>query len=357
MRGCSIQARRRPPASDRVIASGSCPADVARDPVIEIVDPGLLLSIQDGGRPGMAREGITRGGAADRHSLAVANALVGNAPDAAGLEATLIGPTVVALSPVTIGLAGTMAGIVTQTGERVAPGWTVSLRAGDTLSLEPATGARGYLAVPGGTDVPLVLGSRSTAIGAGFGGLDGRALRAGDRLAAADDRRIAHAQWPGVPASDAVSPERPLRVLPGPHAADVGADRFRSFLATAWTISPTSDRVGLRLDGDPIGGAAPAELASHGVVAGTIQLPPDRRPIVLCVDHQPTGGYPVIAVVITADLDRLGQLAPGAAARFEATTLDGARAALEAGGEAFARALAQLRDAARWDDLWQGAGA
>jgi allophanate hydrolase subunit 2 len=148
-----------------------------------------------------------------------------------------------------------------------------------------------------------------------------------------------------------------LRVLPGPHAADLGPRAFDSLLATAWTVSPTSDRVGLRLEGDPIAAMAAAELASHGVIAGTIQLPPDRRPIVLLVDHQPTGGYPVIAVVITADLDRLGQLAPGAAVWFEPTTQDQARAALEGRDTAFQAALAQLRDAARWDDLWRGAGA
>ena len=330
---------------------------MARDPVLEIVDPGLLLSIQDGGRAGMAAEGVALGGAADRHSLAVANLLLGNPPEAAALEATLLGPTLLALAPVTLGLAGAMSGTVTDTGERVTPGSTVSLRAGDTLALEPATGARGYLAVPGGIDVPIVLGSLATALGAGFGGLDGRALRTGDRLAAAQDRTITHTHWPGVPAPEPVSPGSPLRVLPGPHAAHLGPPAFESFLSTAWTVSPTSDRVGLRLDGDPISGAAAAELASHGVIAGTIQLPPDRRPIVLLVDHQPTGGYPVIAVVITADLDRLGQLAPGAPVSFEPTTQDQARAALVAQGEAFAAALAQLRDAARWDDLWRGAGA
>ena len=330
---------------------------MARDPVLEIVDPGLLLSIQDGGRTGLTAEGVTRGGAADRHSLAVANVLVGNPPDAAALEATLLGPTLWALAAVTLGLAGTMAGAVIETGERVGPGSTVTLRAGDTLALEPATGARAYLAVPGGIDVPVVLGSRSTALGAGFGGLDGRSLRAGDRVAAADDRTCTPAHWAGVPAPDPVSAAHPLRVLPGPHMLLVGRPALDAFLATAWTVSSTSDRVGLRLDGDPIPGGPAAEVASHGVVAGTIQLPPDRQPIVLLVDHQPTGGYPVLAVVITADLDRLGQLAPGAAAWFEWTTPEAARAAVLDRDDVFAAALAQVRDAARWDDLWRGAGA
>ena len=193
-----------------------------------------------------------------------------------------------------------MAGTVTETGERVVPGSTVTLRAGDTLALEPATGARGYLAVPGGIDVPVVLGSRSTALGAGFGGLDGRALRAGDRLAPAEDRTIPHAHWPGVPAPVTVSATNPLRVLAGPHAADLGAGCARRVprdgpgpsarRATAWGCASTATR-------SPA--PRPRSSSSHGVVAGTIQLPPDRRPIVLLVDHQPTGGYPVLAVVIT----------------------------------------------------------
>ena len=326
-------------------------------PVLEIIDPGLLLSVQDGGRAGLAGEGVTSGGAADRHSLAVANALVGNPPDAAALEATLLGPTVRALARVTIGLAGTMAGSVAGSGERVEPGATVTLRAGDTLTLDAATGARGYLAVPGGVDVPLVLRSRSTALGAGFGGLDGRALRAGDRMATTCEAVAPPTRWPGAPAPPAVSARSPLRVLPGPHAALLGADAVDAFLAATWTVSRTSDRMGLRLDGDAIPGAPPAELASHGVVAGTVQLPPDRRPIVLLVDHQPTGGYPVIAVVITGDLDRLGQLAPGASVRFTRTTPAGAREALANADQALDDALAHLRDASRWDELWRSAGA
>ena len=348
---------RRPPGCVPGTASGSCRADVTHDPVLEIVDPGLLLSVQDGGRPGLAGEGVTRGGAADRHSLGVANALVGNAPDAAAFEATLLGPTLRALAPVTVGLAGTMDATVTETGEHVTTGSTVALHPGDTLALGSATGARGYLSVPGGVDVPVVLGSRSTALGAGFGGHDGRSLRAGDRAVPADDRSVPLARWPGAPGPGAVSPDQPLRVLPGPHAADLGAEALDAMLASPWTINPASDRVGLRLDGAPLPGTQLAELASHGVVAGTIQVPPDRRPIVLLIDHQPTGGYPVVAVVITADLDRLGQLAPGATAWFERTTHDEARAVLRARDDAFAHALAQLRDAARWDDLWRGAGA
>ena len=123
-------------------------------------------------------------------------------------------------------------------------------------------------------------------------------------------------------------------------------------------MSSASDRVGIRLDGAPLRASATGELASHGVVAGTVQVPPDRRPIVLLVDHQPTGGYPVVAVVITADLDRLGQLAPGSARPLPAaaTPTTPARPS-SASDTAFASSLALLREAAGWDELWHGAGA
>ena len=327
-------------------------------PALEVLDPGLLLTVQDGGRTNLVREGITRGGAADRRSLAIANLLVGNPWDAAALEATLLGPRLRALRAVTLGLAGTMAARVAGMARTVEPGSTVTLAVGDVLELEPAAGARGYLAVPGGIDVPVVLGSRSTVLGAGVGGFDGRSLRAGDRLAASDpDRVLAPARWPGLAAPAPVDAGHPVRILPGPDAGDLPPAVLRALEATTWTVSPTSDRVGLRLDGRPLNPGSTGELASHGVVEGTVQVPPGGRPIVLLADHQPTGGYPVIAVVVTAVLPRLGQLAPGADARFEVTTIDGARTLLAADRDAIEAAHDHLRDPARWDDPWRGAGA
>ena len=330
-------------------------------PVLEVIDPGLLLAVQDGGRPGRSSEGVTRGGAADPWSLAVANCLLGNAPDAAALEATLLGPTVRALAAVTVAVAGAMSGRVDRTGERVAPGASVTLATGQELVLQPTgEGARGYLAVPGGADVPLVLGSRSTALGAGFGGFEGRALLPGDRIAAvgAPDagRRtrafvLPRARWPGDAVPARVTATAPLRVLPGPHAEALGPDALPSLVAQAWTMSSASDRVGIRLEGATLRASATGELASHGVVTGSVQVPPDGRPIVLLVDHQPTGGYPVVAVVITADLGRLGQLAPGTPVRFQEVTPDDAREALVQSDTAFASSLALLREGVGWDEL------
>jgi antagonist of KipI len=154
--------------------------------------------------------------------------------------------------------------------------------------------------------------------------------------------------WP-EPAGDA-DPGRAIGVLPGPVAG------IEPLVAVAWSIAPASDRIGLRLDGPPLGPSGRGELLSHGVVRGAIQLPPDGFPIVLLADHQTTGGYPVIGVVMTADHRRIGQLRPGATVSFRQVTQTEARAALLDQRAAFDRAASTLRDAARWDDLWRSAG-
>ncbi len=332
--------------------------DDAPDAVFEVLDPGFLTTVQDAGRPGLGSLGISPGGAADPWSLAVANACAGNGPGDAGLELTLGGPVLRVLQPVTIAVGGAdLGGRVEDIGHLLSPGVATPLRAGWTVSFPgPSTGgARAYLAVAGGFAVPTVLGSRSTALGAGFGGLDGRALRAGDLLsvgAPAADRVRPAARWPGplfAPRGGAV------RVLRGPHEDLVDPDLLQVMAESDWTVTGSSDRMGLRLDGPPLPGSPTGELASHGVTWGAVQVPPDRRPIVLLADHQPTGGYPVIAVVITADLPALGQLGPGDAVRFELTDLPVARRALAAQRSAFAEAVGQVRDAARWDELWYSA--
>ena len=329
---------------------------MAGNDVLEVVEPGLLTTVQDGGRPGLTAEGVTPGGAADSWSLSVANALVGNPHDAAALELTLVGPTLRALRSVTVALAGTIGGRVIETGVTVRPGTAVPIAAGMTLCLDgPATGARGYLAIPGGVDVPVVLGSRSTALGAGFGGLDGRPLRAGDRIRAGAGGQgllTPATTWPGAPAPEPGD----IRILPGPHAADLGPAALEALAASDWIVTTASDRVGLRLDGPALPGEPAGELASHGVVEGTIQVPPDRHPIVLLADHQPTGGYPVVAVVIRGDLPRLAQLAPGMSFRLVGTTRNQAREEQAARRREYGAALTAMHQDVRWDDLWRSAG-
>jgi allophanate hydrolase subunit 2 len=164
-------------------------------------------------------------------------------------------------------------------------------------------------------------------------------------VSAADPgRAVRPARWPGAPIPDPVDAAHPLRIVPGPDTTALGRDAADALVAVGWTLNPTSDRVGMRLDGPRLGPGNGTELPSHGVVEGTVQLPPDGRPIVLAVDHQPTGGYPVVAVVVTVDLPRLGQLGPGAEVWFEMTTLGEARALLAADREAMDRACRELAE-------------
>ena len=333
--------------------------------MLQVLEAGVLTSIQDAGRSDWTHVGVPVGGACDPWSLAVANLLVGNDAGAATVEMTLVGATFAVRTPITVGLAGAdLGGTVRESGRSLMPGRTHRLEAGSTIAFpgdpDPAaragarTGARAYVALPGGIDVPLVLGSASTALGAGFGGLDGRRLRAGDVLRAALDGDAVpgpEVAWPALaddPLAAAVAD--PLRLLPGP------APGMEAIVAAGWQVATASDRVGLRLDGPPLPRAASGELLSHGVVRGAIQMPPGGAPIVLLADHQTTGGYPIAAVVITADHPRLGQLRPGASVRFTATTIGHARDALARQREALARGTAALRAGSAWDELWQSAG-
>jgi biotin-dependent carboxylase-like uncharacterized protein len=256
--------------------------------VIVVRRPGLLTTVQDLGRPGLARIGVPAAGAVDVEALRHANLLVGNAPTAAALEVTVLGPELLFEVDATVAVAGRA---------RFVPTGTV-LDVGRVRD-----GVRGYVAVRGGLDVPPVLGSRSTCT---LSGLGPPPLRAGDRLAVGHD--VA-----GEP-RDAAAPVRahgPLRVLLGPREDALTGTGLRALLTQEWTVAPASDRTGLRLDGRPLERAGAAELPSEGVVTGAVQVPPDGRPVLFLANHPTTGGYPVVAVVCRADLGRAAQAAPG----------------------------------------------
>jgi 5-oxoprolinase (ATP-hydrolysing) subunit C len=303
---------------------------------IEILEPGPLTSVQDAaGRLGWRHLGVPVGGAADAWSARLANRLVGNPEDAALLEITL-GDALVATDraawmALTGGLRATATGIELPWHEawHLRPGASVRIHAGD--------GARGYLAVAGGLVVPEVLGSASTDLRTGFGGLDGRALRSGDRLEVGPTT-AGPCRWTGTASAG------PIRIVPGPHP-----EGLRS-LEAPWTVAVEADRTGVRLDGPRLDGG---EVPSMGLPLGAIQLPPDGRPIVMLADRPVTGGYRVPACVIRADIGRVAQLRTGDALTFASVTAQEARAALTAAEEELA-ALEPL-DAAEDDEPgWAG---
>ena len=295
---------------------------------IAILAPGMLTSVQDGGRHGSHALGVRVGGAVDLYSFRIANLLVGNDPNAAVLEITLTGPTIRLHRAATIALCG--AAIDAHVEGIALPGWRpMTLPAGCTLALGACRrGARAYVAFDGGIDVQVVLGGRSTDLRAGFGGHHGRALRAGDSLSLGKPRTAIT----GANAPDASGPPRiaawwidsasdldfadsiAVRVLPASDAA-LPVD---ALCAQDFAIDAASDRQGLRLRGTPLQCFDARERISEPVVPGTVQLPPDGQPIVLLADAQTVGGYPRIGHVIAADLPRLAQRRAGQHLRFVA---------------------------------------
>ena len=298
--------------------------------MIEILHPGLLASVQDLGRPGHRRSGINPGGALNTLALSTANLLVGNAAGDAGLEITMGACELRFTTDTRIALSGDDFGARLD-GKPVAPYWSVPVIAGQTLKLAHAgpgntQGARAYLAVAGGIDVPLLLASRSTDLKAGFGGHEGRALRKGDRLPLGTASRpsmgpafgLRSPQWSGLGALQSDSSGLiTLRILPGPESGQFTVASQKALYQDKWRVTPNSNRMGYRLEGPQMKRKQSRDLLSHGVVPGVIQVPPSGQPIILMGDAQTTGGYPKIGVVITADMWKLAQAPLNATIRFQ----------------------------------------
>ena len=298
---------------------------------MEVLAAGFGTSVQDAGRPALRRFGIASGGALDPWAFALANLLAGNAAGAAALEITLAGPTLRFDAPARIALCGARIEAEVD-GTLIPSARPVDLPAGSTLRLGRCRdGARSYLAIHGGIALAPLLGSSSTDLRAGFGGIQGRTLQRGDRLPLAAEGNI-EASSLHIPAwwIDHASDDRPpggdasVRVLPGPDGTAPGDALF----AQAWTIAPDSNRQGLRLQGEPLAAADARERVSEPVVPGTLQLPPDGRPIALLADAQTHGGYPRIGHAIRADWPLLAQLRPGDRLHFVPCTPEAARQAL-----------------------------
>jgi antagonist of KipI len=333
--------------------------------VLEVLAPGLLSTIQDGGRPNAAHLGVPRGGTCDPWSFAIANLLMGNPADAAVLEMTFTGPDLLVRETCTIALAGSDPGATSLgEGRPLTPGIAHTVWAGSTIRFERAAsadgpeGARAYLALAGGIDVPRVLGSASTCLVGGFGGIDGRALQPGDVLVPArrGDLTAAGRAWRPANRLGLVNAS-PIRVVPGPHLETVGMASLSALVSGDWRVRTESDRMAVRLSGGAIPSASgQSSIISVPMVWGAVQLPEDGQPIVLLADHQTIGGYPVIAVVIRADRPRIGQLAPGASVRFETVSHETARKAWLDQQDALRRTAGEISGGQSWDAAWLDAG-
>ena len=277
---------------------------------LEIVRPGLLTSVQDLGRYGHQALGVPVAGPMDTFSHRLANQLVGNDAGAATLEVTLIGPELMVEAETTLALAGAVFE-VTCDGVPVPQGASFPVQRGQRLKFgRVVLGARAYLAVAGGILTETVLGSRATHLVSGMGGVEGRALRAGDRvpvLAGPSPRSPRKANGLTLPTGGRAR----LRVMPGPQDDWFHAEALKTVAGVSFRISPRSNRMGYRLEGPPLVRRREGELISEPVGMGAIQVPGAGAPILLMADRQTAGGYPKIGHVISADLPIAGQLAPG----------------------------------------------
>ncbi|MCF0096459.1 biotin-dependent carboxyltransferase family protein [Micromonospora sp. MH99] len=282
---------------------------MTRPAAIEVLRAGALTTVQDLGRPGWAHLGVPRSGALDPTALRLANRLVGNAEQAAGLEITLTGCTLRLTHAATVAITG--AEVAVRAGDR--PGDTgrpLTVPAGTVLRVGPARrGVRSWLAVAGGIDVPQVLGSRATDTLAGLGP---PVLRDGDRLPLGVP--LAEPAPVDVTVGPAPATELRLSVRLGPRDDWFTSSALDLLFGTAYTVSPVSNRVGARLAGAALPRAVAGELPSEGIVLGAVQVPADGQPLIFLADHPTTGGYPVIGVV--TDVTQLAQARPGTTVRF-----------------------------------------
>lgn len=342
--------------------------------MIEILTSGLANSVQDLGRPGFLDQGIGRGGAMDRPALRIANLLLGNSEGDAAIEISVFPFRLRFLEPANFAMAG--AGCrASLNGRPLPPWWSGPAEAGDELRFDPpAEGSRAYLAVGGGIDVPRVLRSRSTDLKSVFGGLEGRALVRGDRLAIGSlfspwgevpsESEAMRGSQPGAartassglrppsPQGDKRSPGAPtgrsidpfhfreslggiaggeplaLRIMPGAEFDAFTHEARLALLGREFTVSADSNRQGMRLEGPVLALAQRLDLLSHGIMPGTIQVPPSGQPVIQLAEANTCGGYPKIGHVIETDLWKLGQAPPGARLRFEPVSRDAAVAAI-----------------------------
>lgn len=303
----------------------------------KVISPGLATSVQDLGRPGYYHLGIPEGGGMDRFATRIANILVGNDPGAALLEATFMGPEFEFTKSATVAVTGGELPPKVNGEER--PTWeSFEVKAGDRLSFGYLkSGARAYIAISGGIDVPVVLGSRTTYVLGALGGFQGRVLKAGDELAVGEGAgKAGRSLLASLRRSQSVPAE--LRMLPGLYWHRITEAAGKRFFEETWKVAPEADRIGYRFKGgtplefvereQPFGaGSDPSNIVDACYPYGSVQVPSGTEPIVLHRDAVSGGGYMMLGVVISADMDLIAQLQPHTPARFAPVTLEQALAA------------------------------
>lgn len=285
---------------------------------IKVITPGMLSTIQDGGRKGFAAMGFNASGVMDVRSYHIANALVGNFTDEAVIEMTYLGGSFKFLESNYIAITGADMSPKID-GVPVEMYTTVFVKQDETLTFSAAkSGMRAYIAVRGGIDVPVIMGSRSTNLKCKLGGLDGRPLKAGDIVPCRDvydefQKHLIHS----APKEDFGSDEITVRVLLGPQDDYFTDHGIKTFLNSTYTVTNESDRMGCKLSGEKIEYKNTVDIISDGIVFGSIQIPRTGNPIIMLADRQTTGGYAKIATVISVDLPLLAQARPGTKVHFE----------------------------------------
>lgn len=300
---------------------------------ITVIKPGWLTTVQDLGRYGYQQYGLPVSGAMDRRASIIANRLVGNRDHDASLEITLKGPELLFENALVIAVTG--ADLAPSVNGIGIPLWTSLLvEAGSRMTFGTRrAGARCYVAIAGGVDVPVVLGSRSTHLSSQTGGVKGRGLAQGDVLAGGvpfpPTRTMIGRSLPET-LRPLYSTTATLRILPGPQPSSFSEQALEVLTTNPYRLSSQSDRMGYRLEGSKLAHAGTDQWISDGTAMGALQVPSDEQPILLMADRHTTGGYPKIAVVISADLHLAGQLMPGDTVTFRMTTLHEAYMLLKA---------------------------
>lgn len=291
---------------------------------MRVIQPGIFTTVQDQGRRGLQQYGVPVSGAMDAYSFRLANKLLGNADDAAALEVTLSGPVLEAEENIAVAVTGGEVPVTINGAP--TPMWQTSLlQAGDQLEVGSVTaGARVYIAVAGGFDVPLIMGSRATFARGNIGGIEGRALRSGDKLPLGRTGLL-WSELAGRFVPREFQARLPIgvtrvRIVLGPQEDYFTTEALKQLATATYSVGQDSDRMAYRLDGAKLAHCDKADIVSDGIAPGSIQVPGHGLPIVMLADRGTTGGYPKIATVISADLPLLGQMRPGTRLCFEVVT-------------------------------------